>query len=106
MEAFMINETTEQLIKDSTNLKDLELLLCKTMVGKLTSLEGNIQSIIDQHLDDETVNVECNPEELCVTLYHELCYLKNLLEDFKSKSREINSNKISQPEETNLTLKL
>ena len=29
----MINETTEQLIKDSTNLKDLELLLCQTIAG-------------------------------------------------------------------------
>ena len=50
----MINQTTEQLINDSANLKDLELLLCKTMVGKLTSIEANIQSIMDQHLDDDT----------------------------------------------------
>ena len=27
MEVFMINQTTEQLMKDSSNLKDLELLL-------------------------------------------------------------------------------
>ena len=101
----MINETTEQLIKDSTNLKDLELLLCKTMVGKLTSLEANIQSIIDQHLDDETVNVECNPEELCITLYHELCYLKDWLKEFKNKSQEISINETSHPKVLNLTLK-
>ena len=39
----MINQPTEQLMKDSTNLKDLELLLCQTMAGKLIYLEGNLQ---------------------------------------------------------------
>ena len=102
----MINQTTEQLIKESTNLRDLELLLCQTMAEKLMHLEGNLQSIIDEHLEEERDNLNCNPEELCISLYHELCILKNLLEDFKSKSQEINTNTISQPEEINLTLKL
>ena len=102
----MINQTTEQLIKESTNLKDLELLLCQTMAGKFMHLEGNLQSIIDEHLEEERDNLNYDPEELCISLYHELCILKNLLVDFKSKSQEINSNKITQPEEVHLTLLL
>ena len=102
----MINQTTEQLMKDSSNLKDLELLLCQTMTGKLIYLEGNLQSIIDEHLEEERGNLSYDPEGLCISLYHELCYLKELLEDFKSKSQEINANTVPQPEETNLTLKL
>ena len=102
----MINQTTEQLMKDSSNLKDLELLLCQTMAGKLIYLEGNLQSIIDEHLEEERGNLSYGPEGLCISLYHELRYLKELLEDFKSKSQEINANTVPQPEETNLTLKL
>ena len=102
----MINQTTEQLIKDSSNLKDLELLLFQTMAGKLIYLEGNLQSIIDEHLEEERGNLSYDPEGLFISLYHELRYLKELLEDFKSKSQEINANTVPQPEETNLTLKL
>ena len=102
----MINQTTEQLMKDSSNLKDLELLLCQTMAGKLIYLEGNLQSIIDEHIEEERGNLSYDPEGLCISLYHELRYLKELFEDFKSKSQEINANTVPQPEETNLTLKL
>ena len=63
----MINQTTEQLIKESTNLKDLELLLCQTMAEKLMHLEGNLRPIIDEHLEEER-DLNYDPVELCIIM--------------------------------------
>lgn len=91
----MSNLTTEQLIKDSTNLKDLELLLCESIAALLADIEGNLQCLIDEHLDQE--REEINPEELSISLYHDLCYVIGLLEAVKNKAKELSANKSGYP---------
>ena len=89
----MINQTTEQLIKESTNLKDLELLLCEILGKQFKYLDSCIRNLEKGYLQDEQ---DFNPESVSDYFLGEVKNLKELLEDSKRKAQEINPNRTAE----------
>ena len=99
----MINQATTQSIKDTTDLKDLELLLCQILGKQFRYLENCLLSLEMGYLKEEQ---DSNPESISDYLLAEVNNLKELLEDFKRKSQEINPDRTTQLYEKYLQSKL
>jgi hypothetical protein len=99
----MINQATTQSIKDTTDLKDLELLLCAILGKQFQYLDSCIRNLEKGYLQDEQ---DFNPESVSDYFIGEVKNLKELLEDFKRKAKEINPDRTNQLYEKYLQSKL
>ena len=89
----MINQATTQSIKNTKNLKDLELLLCEILGKQFKYLDSCIRNLEKGYLQDEQ---DFNPESVSDYFLGEVKNLKELLEDSKRKAQEINPNRTAE----------